>query len=75
MEFVNEIRRAETTSTAGREFVWYEQKLAEIIIRLNSMPKDMRIMIVGALLYELLACTNIKTLERSGLLEETKKLF
>jgi len=73
MNFVNEIRRAETTNTIEKKLVWYEQKLTEIVKRLNSTPKEERVMILGVIVQELLLCTKMKPLERLGLIEHIKK--
>lgn len=74
MEFVNEIRRAETTNAVESKLVWYEQKQKEIIDILNTIPKKERLMVLTTLVQELLACTNITLIERMGVIEYVKRL-
>jgi len=72
MDFVNEIRRAETTNAVESKLVWYEQKLIPILDKLNTAPKRERLMILTSLIQELLACTNTTPIEKLGIIEYVK---
>ena len=73
MDFVNEIRRAETTNMVESKLVWYEQKQKVIINKLNTLPKREKLMILISLIHELIACTNMTRIERLGVIEYVKR--
>ena len=73
MEFVNEIRRAETINMVENEIVKLERIIKPIVFKLNNMPKEERLTTIGTLLYELLLLTNMTPIEKLGTLEAIKR--